>query len=352
MVIIVKYYDISKLQSLNPDYAFIVGGRSNGKSHAVANMLIKQYMETGAQFVRIVRYIFDLQDKYVSDYFDEANLKFAAENYGKRIYYDSPNYYIADVESKSNKSAEIIGYTLALSSEQKYKSNQYDRVRNIVVEEFALLNPEKYLSNEAELFLSLLSTIVRMRNNVKVWLVGNTISKYNPYFTLLNVNIDKLQLKPGDIKKVEQPELGYDVKPNVYIEFATMAYETAAEIPRILKIGKNETATTGLFMKPEDVIEPSTLKYKHSIRYFIVQIGSALFIWRIFPCFTYWERYNSKSASPDLVVKTMCYDRKKYYWYALEQFKNSGFIIPNEWYYDSEETKQYVYENIIKEHKI
>lgn len=344
-----KYYDISKLRSLNPDYAFIVGGRSNGKSHAVARMLLEEYMEKGSQFVRIVRYVFDLQDRYVSDYFDLDNQLWLLKTYNKRVFFESPNYYIIDADCKTKKDAEIIGYVLALSSEQKYKSNQYDLVRNIVIEEFALLNPDKYMNNEEEAFLSLLSTIVRMRNNIKVWFVGNTISKYNPYFSLLNVNVDKLGLKPGKIVKVEQPDLGYDEKPKVYIEFAEMAYELATEIPRILKIGKNDTATTGLYMKPEDVIDSRDIKYKYRIKNLIVQIGEELFIWDIYPCFTYWKRFNSKSQSPDLIIKTMCYDRKKYFWYALENFKANGFIIPTEWYYDSEETKQYVYENILKD---
>lgn len=340
-----EYYDISRIKAMSPDYAIIVGGRSNGKSHAVARMLLENYAERGEQFVRIVRYIFDMQDKYIEDYFDENNKQWFEETYGLRVWYDSPYYYVAPVGKPGKK--DIIGYALALSTEHKYKSNQYDRVTRIVIEEFALMDITRYLTDETDKFLSILSTVVRMRKNVSVWLVGNTISKYNPYFKLLNINIDKLVLKPGDIKIIPQPELGYDEKPKVVIEFAKMAYETAAEIPTILKIGHNDTATTGLYMAPEDVVDSRLVNFNKIVQRYYVQIGRYLFEFCIMPCFVYWQSCKEPHKI-DMVVKMMCYDRNRYFWYCMEQLKQSNVIIPSEWYYDSEETKQYVYENIIK----
>ena len=341
-----EYYDISKMKSMNPHYAFIVGGRSNGKSHAVARMILESYLETGAQFVRIVRYIFDLQSKYVEDYFDDNNKKWL-EEHGYRVWYDSPYYYIAPIDNLRNK--DILGYVLSLSTEQKYKSNQYDRVKKVILEEFALLDPTKYMSSEIENFLSLLSTIVRMRKDVTVWFVGNTISKYNPYFSLLHINIDKLKLQPGDIKQIPQPDLGYDEKPRVFIEFAKMAYEDAAEIPTILKVGANDTATTGLYMTPEDVKDSAELKWNKLLKVYCVQIGDTFFQWNIFPCFAYWQCMKIRSLSPDMIVKSMCYNANKYFWNCMEQLKSAGTRIPLEWYYDSEETKQFIYENILKD---
>lgn len=345
-----EYYNIDRIKAHNPDYAFIVGGRSNGKSHAVARMLLEDFLDNGQQFLRVVRYIFDMQEKYISSYFDKNNLEWLDEQ-GYSVYYESGCYYIYENENP-RKTKRILGYVVSLSSEQKIKSNQYDNVTKIILEEFALLDPSGYLSNEIDKFLSLLSTVVRMRKNVSVWLIGNTISKYNPYFKLLHINIDKLNLKPGDLRVIEQPDLGYDAKPKVVIEFAKMAYEVSSEIPNILKVGDNDTATVGLYIKPKDVIEPEEVNTSFSKMRYIVKIGEYIFIWYILPCFTYWQRWDGKAVPVHLILKNMCYDENKYFWFALKMLRENGVIIPDEWYYDSEETKNYIYENVIKERKL
>lgn len=342
-----KYYDIERIYNMHPDYGIIVGGRSNGKSYSMAKKVVENYMKDGSQFARIVRYLFDIQGKYVADYFDsDSMINWLKETYGKEIFYESPYYYIKDIDAPI-KTADILGHVMALSNEQKYKSNRYERVTNIIVEEFALLDPTQYLLQEAEKFMSICSTIVRMRKNVSVWLIGNTISKYNPYFSMLNVNIERLKITPGQLKIVPQPDIGYDEKPLVVIEFAEMAYEDMKEIPRLFKIGHNDTATSGLFMKPPDVFEITELKLDKVIETYIVQIGLIKFKLMVFPCFTYWCQCvgKEKTLKPDIFVKTMCYDRGRYYWNVIKSLKEP---LPTETYYDTEETKQYVYENIIR----
>lgn len=350
-----KYYSIDRIWNLHPDYGLIIGGRSNGKSHATAQQWIKNYLKTGAQFVRIIRYLFDMQGKYVANYFDDNLLAWLAKEYNKEIWYDAPYYYINDIGA-DKKNKDIIGYVLALSNEQKYKSNQYDRVTIIDVEEFALMDPTQYLPMESEKFLSLVSTIVRSRKNVSIWFVGNTISKYNPYFTLLNINIDKLQLKPGDLKIIQQPDLGYDESPLVAIEFAEMAYEDMKEIPRVLKVGQNDTATNGLYVTPPDVFSKDNVQFDKVNKTFIVQIGDRKFKFNIFPCFCYWELCygKDKALRPDMLVRTMCYDKGRYFWNVVDKLNKRPDLsekIPTEMYYDSEETKQYVYENVIRSWK-
>lgn len=346
-----KYYDISRIKALNPDYGVIIGGRGNGKSFAKAKDLLESYFDHGATFVRIVRYLFDMQAKYISDYFEHVSIKeWLRDEYNAEVFFDSPNYVIKRIDEKGKNNSQIIGQVLALSAEAKYKSNQYPTVEQILLEEFTLLDPTRYLPDEMDKFLSILSTIVRSRDNVHVWMIGNTISKYNPYFKLLNIDINDLRLKPGDIKIVPQPDIGFKEKPKVVIEFAEMSYEQEIEIPRILKIGGNDTATTGLFEIPPDVIEPKDVKTE-GMDCKIVQIGELLFRWYISTCFCYWIMIPNNSEKVDLLVKTMCYDQRKYFWNWISIMKQSGKRIPMEWYYDSDKTKHYVYENLLKESK-
>ena len=57
--------------------------------------------------------------------------------------------------------------------------------------------PTDSWSNEIKLLMNLVSTIARKRTNVKVFLLGNAISKYSPYSDALNIRLDKL--KYGEI---------------------------------------------------------------------------------------------------------------------------------------------------------
>ena len=53
-------------------------------------------------------------------------------------------------------------------------------VNKMFLDEF--IATQGYLMDEFILFTSLLSTIKRLRQNFKVFLCGNSINKFNPYF--------------------------------------------------------------------------------------------------------------------------------------------------------------------------
>src|SRR5699024_11620877 len=44
------------------------------------------------------------------------------------------------------------------------------------------------LVNELVLFMNTVSTIVRRRTDVKIFMLGNTVNKYNPYFKEMGLN--------------------------------------------------------------------------------------------------------------------------------------------------------------------
>ena len=50
-----KFYDGKQLLDKNCIYNFIVGGRASGKSYWLAKHLLKDYLEHGHKFVRVVR---------------------------------------------------------------------------------------------------------------------------------------------------------------------------------------------------------------------------------------------------------------------------------------------------------
>ena len=63
---------------------------------------------------------------------------------------------------------------------EHYKSTSYPSITTICFDEFISRNI--YLSDEFIVFENVLSTIIRHRTNVKIFMLGNTVNKYCPYF--------------------------------------------------------------------------------------------------------------------------------------------------------------------------
>lgn len=71
------------------------------------------------------------------------------------------------------------GYVVALSTEQNYAGASYLDVEDIIFEEF--MSRSVYLPNESNKLMNFYATVDRKRLVVRLWLVGNTISRVCPY---------------------------------------------------------------------------------------------------------------------------------------------------------------------------
>ena len=75
---------------------------------------------------------------------------------------------------------DIICFTFALSDGEHDKSTSFPNITTVVFDEF--LTNKIYLQDEFVMFMNTVSTIVRKRDNVKIYMLGNTVNKYCPYF--------------------------------------------------------------------------------------------------------------------------------------------------------------------------
>lgn len=254
-----KYYDISRIRKVNAYYNIIFGGRSNGKSTALCKMLIDDFKETGACFGRVLRYALDCSPAIMEDWFQSSYLKnYVAEKWNQQICFNGRVWYFVDIDAEDPHSRknvrEVFGEVFFLSSEFRYKSAQFDHIKKLVMEEFTLLNVNDYMPEEWEHFKSLVSTINRHRTDLTVWLIGNTLSKSNPYFLGLGINVNKLNIFEGQMK-ILQNEYG----TTYAIEYAKMSYDTENEVPPILRISGNEIAIEGGFASDPNVYDEETL---------------------------------------------------------------------------------------------
>lgn len=199
-----KYYSLDAILEKNAHYNLIIGERSNGKSTAVLRYALENYIKTGKQTAYVRRHDEDLKGRLGSEVCSGIiSLGWVDEITGGQwttILYISRKWFLAcpDPENEGKFLTDDNAFMLAfaVSQQEKYKSTAYPNINIIVYEEFLTRN--FYLVDEFILFMNLISTIIRQRDDVKIFMLGNTVNKYSPYFVEMGLNHIK-DMKPGTI---------------------------------------------------------------------------------------------------------------------------------------------------------
>lgn len=182
-----RYYTLDNILSKNADYNIIFGERSNGKTYATLKYGLERYIKTGEQFAYIRRWREDLRGKRAESLFANhvANGLIEQLTNGKfnEVFYLSNKWFLSYYDKEKNKrfpDSTPFCYGFCLSEQEHEKSSSYPNVTTIIFDEF--LTRRIYLPDEFMLFMNLLSTIIRNRDNVKVFMLGNTVNRFCPYF--------------------------------------------------------------------------------------------------------------------------------------------------------------------------
>lgn len=182
-----KYYTLDKILSKNCVYNLIIGERSNGKTYSALKYALDRYFKYGEKFAIIRRWNEDIKGRRASDIFnaliDNNEIsKMSNKEYDTIQYYAGKFYRakIADDTIVCNKDFDNCGYIFSLSDNEHNKSISYPNVQTIIFDEF--ITNRIYLIDEFVIFMNTLSTIIRQRKDVKIFMLGNTINKYCPYF--------------------------------------------------------------------------------------------------------------------------------------------------------------------------
>ena len=197
-----KYYSLKNILAKNAHYNVIFGERSNGKTYAVLKYGIEQYCTNGGQMAIVRRWSDDFVGKRGQTMFDSivANGEITKLSGGEwtGVYYYGSKWYFCkyDEDGKRIVSETPFAYGFSISAMEHDKSTAYPRITTIFFDEF--LSRTMYINDEFILFMNVISTIVRQRNNVKIFMAGNTINKYCPYFREMGLSHVK-DMKPGTI---------------------------------------------------------------------------------------------------------------------------------------------------------
>ena len=198
-----KYYSLNKINKKNATYNVIFGERSNGKTYATLKQVLENYFNNGSQFAYIRRWSVDVQPKRMNNLFnaiiEDGYLEKLSGGKFTAIFYRTGRFYLCTYNDKGKpiyNEEDTIGYAFSLSENEHNKANSYPRVTTIIFDEF--LTNKIYLPDEFMLFMNTVSTIVRQRTNVKIYMLGNTVNKFCPYFKEMGLS-NILTMKQGTI---------------------------------------------------------------------------------------------------------------------------------------------------------
>ena len=187
----IEYYSLDNILKHDGQYYIIYGERSNGKSYALDKYVLDKYFTKGEQFVIAKRYAEDMSSTICATMLVPL-YEYVLEEYGYYIRFYQGKWYATQDKDIPITKQEIIGYAQSLNTVERFKGSQYPKVTTIIFEEFMSLK-NNYLSDEINLLLNLVSTVARKRNNLKIFMLGNAISKYSPYSEALGIRLDKLK---------------------------------------------------------------------------------------------------------------------------------------------------------------
>ena len=194
------------------------GERSNGKTYSALQYALERYTKHGEQFAYIRRFGEDVKKKNLQTLFSAhvengavAKLTDSTFSY---VDYGSNKFTLVNWTENEKGTPQLerdtqpCGYAFDLNAMEHHKSTSYPKVTTVIFDEF--LSRQGYLTNEFVLFMNTLSTIIRDRSNVKIFMIGNTVNKYCPYFSEMGL-IHVKEQKPGTVDVYTYSDTGLSV---------------------------------------------------------------------------------------------------------------------------------------------
>lgn len=192
-----QYYSFNDLVKKYPEckYYIVYGERSNGKSYSGHSYGVKEFYDSNFEnsYAYIRRWTDDVKTSNMEQVYKNLISNDKGENEISKItngeynyvVYKSRAFYLAYRNPDTFEIEKIVDhvmcYVFSLSESERIKSTGYPDVKFIMFDEF--IAEGLPMVNEFTRFTSVLSTIIRNRDDVIIALFGNTINKYNIYFT-------------------------------------------------------------------------------------------------------------------------------------------------------------------------
>lgn len=226
-----KHYSLEKIYAENCEYNLLLGERSNGKSYQVKHCCIYEYLTKGYMFIYLRRLGVETKNYMVEAYFDDVKIEKLSKGKYTNITVFRSGIYLGHFDEDNKLIRDVqCGMIMSLSSSMHYKSMSLLSYKNIIFEEF--ITNSVYLPDECNMLQQLVSTIAR-RNKIRVWLIGNTISRLCPYFNEWQLfNIPKQKQGTIEIYRMKTQQHTEDGEP-VVINIAVEICENSGDNGRM-----------------------------------------------------------------------------------------------------------------------
>lgn len=198
-----EFYSSAEIEKYHAHYNVIFGKRSNGKTYNFLKKIIENYWNSGKQGAYVRRWREDIKGKEGSALFEslvcDGTIKEITEGKWSTVKYYSYRWYLARPDEESGRlivDSEPFCFGFALTNMEHDKSTSYPNITTIVFDEF--ISRMGYLPNEFVVFMNVLSTIIRQRNDCTIYMLGNTVNKFCPYFKEMGLGHVE-EMAPGTI---------------------------------------------------------------------------------------------------------------------------------------------------------
>lgn len=241
-------YNIDNINKEGASINIIHGKRSGGKSYqAKHKRAINKYfdgenpryystytdkdkvfetvLKKGTRFMLIRRFKDEISTSNVEEYFNDVDIMKITDNKCDCVVAFRGRIYLGKLDEETLKPVkhEHIGYYRALSQEQNSAGNSLLDVTDMIMEEF--VSRTMYLTEkEPDKLMNLYTTVDRGRGIVKLWLLGNSITRICPYFYKWGLSDLIKNMKKGEIRTKWLPtgeidENGVPIEVKLAIEY-------------------------------------------------------------------------------------------------------------------------------------
>lgn len=223
------WYRLNEINKTGARYRCVVGQKSNGKTYAVLEQILRDYVKKGRKAFYIRRWGEDLENKKIGTLFGKGKLYelLKGSEYTFIDYYSGAFYRaFKDEKGKIVREPDPFMYTAALNQSEHFSGTHFpsEQIYTIFFDEF--LTRSFYLPNEFQKFEHMVSDIVRDNDIATIYMVGNTVDWGAPYFREMNIfKVEGMQL--GEIRVYDHGQgttiaieyadgTGLKLKSNVY----------------------------------------------------------------------------------------------------------------------------------------
>lgn len=198
-----QFYSLDHILEQHAQYNLIIGERSNGKTFAALEYGLRSYISSGKQMAYIRRWKEDYRGKRGENLFAAltaaGKIEELTNGQWTQTRYYSGKWHLARYDESLDKlvyDEQPFCYGFSISDQEHDKSTSFPNVTTIVFDEF--MTRQYYLQNEFVLFTNVLSTIIRHRSDVRIFMLANTVNKYCPYFKEMGLK-HITEMQQGDI---------------------------------------------------------------------------------------------------------------------------------------------------------